>query len=61
MFGILNPLAFINLICGGREEGQVVFLSVVVSLVRFASGLVISTDPSRTFLVVTSVIIVIHE
>lgn len=38
-----------------------VFLCVVVSLVRFASGLGISADPSRAFLVVASVIIVIHE
>lgn len=38
-----------------------VFLCVVVSLVRFASGLGISKDPSRTFLVVASVIIVINN
>lgn len=33
----------------------------MVFLVRFASGLGISTDPSRTFSVVASVIIVIND
>lgn len=61
MFGILNPLAFLNLVCEGREEGQEVFLCAVVSLVRFASGLIISTNPSGTFLNVAFVMILIHE
>lgn len=38
-----------------------VFLSLVVFLIRFGSGLGTSTDPSRTVLVTASVIIVINE